>query len=347
MGGWTPLRFAFLAVLLVLPAAPARADWLVTHEGTWVETRGAWEVKGKLVVFHTLKGDLSSLRLADVDLEASRRETARAELARKAAEEARKRPPEKKEKKRTALVLTDDKVRHVEGGGAAAGASPQAPPSLTVTSWAHTASPGDGHVVITGTLRNTSGAPASDITLAVQLLDAGGKATATGQAVLTATALGAGEQSGLRVEFPGATTYSDVKFMPQAILAAPAEPAPVPSPAKPPKAEAAPSAASGPAAVSSWKRVDTPGGNGIEIQGTLHNETDNLLANAAVEVQLYNEAGERVASTAGILPSTAIQPRGTVDFRAVFPGVFAFTEVKFVPKGLPLDSVPAAEKPPS
>lgn len=330
---WTPLRFAFLAALLGVVAAPSWADWLVTREGTWVETRGAWEVKGKLVVFHTLKGDLSSLRLADVDLEASRRETARAEFARKAAAEARQRPPEKK---RPVLVVTDDKVRHIEAGGAAAGAASQAPPSLSVASWEHAADPGDGHVVITGTLRNTSGAQASDITLAVQLLDAGGKATATGQAVLTATALGAGEQSGFRVEFPGASTYTDVKFAPQAIFAAPAKPAPPPT---------APSAADGPVGVGSWKRVDTPGGNGIEIQGTLHNETDNLVVNAAVEVQLYNEAGDRVATAAGILPAATIQPRGTVDFRAVFPGVFAFTEARFDPKGLPLDAAPRpAEK---
>ena len=344
MRGWTARRFACLAALLGLAAAPARADWLVTREGTWVETRGAWEVKGKLVVFHTLKGDLSSLRLADIDLEASRRETARAELARKAAAEARKRPaPEKEKKKRPVLVLTDDKVRHVEGGGAAAGAAPQAPPSLTVASWAHTADAGDGHVVITGTLRNTSGAQASDITLAVQLLDAGGKTTATGQAVLTATALGAGEQSGFRVEFPGASTYTDVKFAPQAILAAPAEPPPAAPPAPP---AVAPSTANGSVTVSSWKRIESPGGKGIGIQGTLHNETDDLVVNAAVEVQLYNEAGDRVATAAGVLPSTAIQPRGTMDFRASFPGVFTFTDAKFESKGMPLDSAPA-EKPPS
>jgi hypothetical protein len=222
-----PMRLALAAAALVLAAAPAWADWLVTREGTWVETRGAWEVRGKLVVFHTLKGELSSLRLAEVDLAASRRQTARAELARQAAEEARRRPAEKKP---PVLVLTDDKVRHVEGGDSAAGASPQAPPSLTVASWERSAAKPDGHVVITGTLRNTSGAQASDITLAVALLDAEGNATATGRAVLTATALAAGEQSGFRVEFPGVSTYSEVKFEPQAVIAA-AEPAPPPAPA--------------------------------------------------------------------------------------------------------------------
>jgi hypothetical protein len=220
-----PQRFALLAAALILAAAPSRADWLVTRDGTWVETRGAWEVKGKVVVFHTLKGDLSSLRLSDVDLEASRRETARAELAKRAAEEARKRAPEKK---KPVLVLTDDKVRHAQPGGVAAAPS-QPPPSLSVASWERAADPGDGHVVITGTLRNAAGAQASDITLAVRLLDAEGNTTATGQAVLTATALAASEQSGFRVEFPGVSTYTEVKFEPKAVFAAPAEPVPPPA----------------------------------------------------------------------------------------------------------------------
>ncbi|HEV8581519.1 MAG TPA: FxLYD domain-containing protein [Thermoanaerobaculia bacterium] len=216
-----PADLVFLAALLGLAAGPARADWLVTRNGTWVETRGGWQVKGKLVVFHTLKGDLSSLRLSEVDLEASRRETARADLVRRAAEEARRRPPAKKA---PILVLTDDKVRHAEPGGSAGPASPQSPPSLTVASWERGVDPQDGHVVITGTLRNVSGVQATDIAMSVQLLDADGLATATGQAVFTATVLSPGEQSGFRVEFPGASRYSDVKFEPRAVLAAAAPP---------------------------------------------------------------------------------------------------------------------------
>jgi hypothetical protein len=214
-----------LAALLGLAAGPARADLLVARNGTWIETRGAWQVKGKLVVFHTLKGDLSSLRLSEVDLEASRRETARAELVRRAAAEERQRPPAKKA---PVLVLTDDNVRHAQPGTAAGPASSPAPPSLTVASWERAADPKDGHVVITGTLRNVSGVQATEISLSAQLLDAEGKATATGQAVLTATALASGEQSGFRVEFPGVSSYTDVKFEPKAVMAIP-EPAPAPA----------------------------------------------------------------------------------------------------------------------
>jgi hypothetical protein len=222
--GTLAARVVFLAALLGVAAGPARADLLVARNGTWIETRGGWQVKGKLVVFHTLKGDLSSLRLSEVDLEASRRETARAELVRRAAAEARQRPPEKKA---PVFVLTDDKVRHAEPGAAGPTSSPSSP-SLTVASWERAADPKDGHVVITGVLRNVSGVQATEIELSAQLLDADGKATATGQAVLTATALASGEQSGFRVEFPGASSYTEVKFEPQAVMAVP-EPAPAPA----------------------------------------------------------------------------------------------------------------------
>ena len=72
-----------LAVLATLASTvgPAKADWLITREGARVETQGAWKVKGKLVVFETADGKLSSLRVADVDLDASRRATEEAVAA--------------------------------------------------------------------------------------------------------------------------------------------------------------------------------------------------------------------------------------------------------------------------
>ncbi|HEX9942766.1 MAG TPA: FxLYD domain-containing protein [Thermoanaerobaculia bacterium] len=209
-------RLALPAVLTGLIAGPAAADWLVTREGQRVETRGAWQVKGKLVVFRAARGELSSLRLAEVDLEASRRATDEAERARQAAEEARRRGPEKKA---PVLVLTDDKVRHVEPAGPAALTPAREAPKLAV-SWERSADPQDGHVVITGALRNDASADATEITLSVQLLDASGNAAATGQAELTATALSPGQQSGFRVEFPGVSSFTDVKFDPKALAAA-------------------------------------------------------------------------------------------------------------------------------
>jgi hypothetical protein len=225
------LALAALTALAPLTAKRASADWLVTRAGTRVETRGAWQVKGKLVVFHTPAGTLSSLRLAEVDLDASGRATAQAEQTRQAAETAAAKEPEKK---RPVLVLTDDKVRHVEAGGSApAPASPGAPaavtamtgPRLTVESWDRSPDSANGGVVLIGTLQNSSKVSATDITLSVQLLDDTGQPTATGQAVLTSTALEPGQQSGFRVSFPEVTAYSDVKFDPKG-TGAPAKPEP-------------------------------------------------------------------------------------------------------------------------
>jgi hypothetical protein len=218
-----------LLALLWIVTSPAAADWLVTRDGGRVETKGSWQIKGKLVVFTQADGTLSSLRLADVDLEASRKATAEAK-ARAAS------PPAPEQPKKKLAVLTDE----------------------------------DFH----------------------------------------------------RVMAPAAEQSADA-------------------------AAAAPSAANGPLAVGSWKRIENSGGDGIEIQGTLHNETDEVVVNAAVEVQLYNEVGDRVATAAGVLASPAIQPRSTVEFHAGFPGVFTFATVRFAPKGLPLDTGTAAEPKPA
>ena len=224
-----PPALGLLAILLAA-ASPAAADWLVTRAGGRVETKGPWQVKGKLIVFTGTDGSLASLRLAEVDLDASRKATGEA----KARAEAPPAPPPPKKK---LAVLTDDNFRKTAA----------------------------------------------------------------------------------------------------------------PAPAKPAEAAAAPAAALGPVAVSSWKRAESPGKDGVEIQGTLHNETDTVVVNVALEVQLYNEAGDRVATATAVLPSNALQPRGTADFIASFPGVFAFTNVKFEPQGLPLDltPVPEEQKPPS
>ncbi len=57
---------------LVLIAGAGRADVLVTTDGTSLVTRGAWSVDGRVVRFHDQVGALRTLRLVDVDLDASR-----------------------------------------------------------------------------------------------------------------------------------------------------------------------------------------------------------------------------------------------------------------------------------
>jgi hypothetical protein len=212
--------------LLVLGAAalPARADWLVTREGGRVETKGPWQVKGKLVVFtRAADSGLASLRLADVDLDASSKVTAEAKV------QAAAPPPPPEPPKKKLAVLTDKDFKK------------PTPPDE-------------------------------------------------------------------------ASKAGDDK----------------------------PVASNGPVAVASWKRTD--GDNGVTIEGTLNNTTGSMIVNASVEVELYNEAGDKLGTAEALLTSTSVQPNGAVTFRANFPGVFAFSDARFKPNGMPLDMTPPGEK---
>lgn len=95
-------------------------------------------------------------------------------------------------------------------------------------------------------------------------------------------------------------------------------------------------AQNGPLAVSNWKKVDNPAGDGIAIEGQIHNATHELMINASVNVQLLNETGEQVGTAQGLLSTTSVQPDGTTSFRANFPGVFTFKDARFQVNGEPL-----------
>jgi hypothetical protein len=223
-----PLTFASrpgvlgLALAALLTAVPVAADWLVTREGGRVETKGPWAVKGKLVVFKTADGKLSSLRLADVDLDASRRVT---EEAVAAEAQAAAEPSKPAERKKSVRVITDKDVRPAappaaaatqptagETGEAAAAAGPTTGPGVVVGSWSQSKHPKDNSVVIDGTLQNASSATAADLKLKVLIFDESGSLMATSQAALAATALSPGQKIAFRAEFPGYFSFATIKF---------------------------------------------------------------------------------------------------------------------------------------
>jgi hypothetical protein len=233
-----PYPAAVLALaVLVGTAGPAAADWLVTKEGAKVETQGAWTVKGKLVVFKTPDGKLASLRVADVDLDASRNATEEAVAAEAQAEaEPEKAAPERKKSVR---VITDKDVR--QAGPAAAPGSPEAAsapgptsgPGVVVDTWKQDRDSEDGHVVINGSLQNASGATAVDLQIQVMLYDESGSLMATSQAAIGAQALPPGEKVKFRADFPGYFSFATLKFEPQGRRLA-TRPADQPIPAAPP-----------------------------------------------------------------------------------------------------------------
>ncbi len=89
-------------VLAVAGSLPAAADWLITGDGHRIETDGPWQVKGRLVVYTDAKGTLCSLRLDEVDIDASKTAGEDAEAQPSAVEPAEEKPP--------VLVLTDKDI---------------------------------------------------------------------------------------------------------------------------------------------------------------------------------------------------------------------------------------------
>lgn len=97
-----------LALALALLATPTLADHVVMKDGSRVETKGPFQVKGRQVVFTNLKGQLHAVPLAEVDLEASK--APRPSPAPAAA--AQNEPAAAK--KPDILTLTDADVSHVD-----------------------------------------------------------------------------------------------------------------------------------------------------------------------------------------------------------------------------------------
>ncbi len=209
------LLFA-LPILALSAAVPAAADWLVGQDGKRVETRGAWTLRPPVVVFTSPGGTLSSLRLADVDLEASARATAEAK-----SPTAPVKPGLEPAKRQPVLVLTTDDV----------GRGPE---------------------------------PAED---AEQESDG---------------------------EDPARRSVPD-------------------------KAEEAP-----PVEVIAWRKVESSGVDGLEILGTLRNDSPSIVTGAGVQVSLFDHEGELIARRDAFLDSVSVAARSTTGFRALFPGVVSF-----------------------
>lgn len=88
----------------------AVAEVLLLKDGSRVETRGAFEVKGRRVLFQDTQGKLVALRLDEVDLDGSRA----AGHPIPAAAAGTQSPAAAKPKKAPVLVLTDRDVAHVD-----------------------------------------------------------------------------------------------------------------------------------------------------------------------------------------------------------------------------------------
>lgn len=217
---WSLAVAAVAALALLVPAA---ADWLVTEDGTRVETEGPWEVRDRLVVFKRPDGTFASMRLSDVDLEASER------LTREMAEAAREPKESEPERKREVVArLTEADLPPVgsqssgredsspspkgseertEGAGES---EPEEPESLQIVTWRELGGPERDGLEFVGDVRNVTENTALGVEVTVILFDQEGEEITQGDALLTSSALPPGQTAGFRASFPGVFHYARV-----------------------------------------------------------------------------------------------------------------------------------------
>jgi hypothetical protein len=198
------------------PAAPARADWLVTNDGGRVETQGPWKVDGKRVVFTLKDGTLSSLRLTEVDLDASRQATtAMAEEAAAAkATEAVEAAPVKK----PVRILTDkDFLRQPpaapkDEGDAKKPAPDAGPGPVKVVDWKQSHNQDTRALEISGSVRNTGPDLAVAVSVNVRLFNPRGEQFATQPASVDMRSLHPGQNTAFIAVFPDVIDFASAKI---------------------------------------------------------------------------------------------------------------------------------------
>ena len=206
-----------VALAVSLVAAPAAADWLVTLDGGRVETRGPWQVKGKLVVFtRAAEGQLASLRTADIDWASSERLTAEAAAKEQAPPETGSAPPEPAKESR--WVFTDANFHRPapppekEEAPAAEETDAAGRPRLPVVLEGWERRDHQDGLEIAGTLRNPGNEIAAEVGVTVRLYDETGALVATSEGRIGTPAIGPGTTAAFKASFPGVFTYATAKF---------------------------------------------------------------------------------------------------------------------------------------
>ena len=210
----------FVGLVLSAVATPsADADWIVTNDGASLEIKGGWEVKGSVVTFSLPSGIYSSVRLSDVDLDASKA------LTKKVAEEAMKKD-EPQPKRKATVIVTDADVFHPspelepliidpdeavdEEASTTAAVAPRV--ELEVTDWQDRVDIPTASLEITGRVRNPGSNPVTNITLSVMLYDDEGTLLSERSARVDQSFLSPGAGTRFVASFPDVMTFDSVEF---------------------------------------------------------------------------------------------------------------------------------------
>ncbi|HLX10173.1 MAG TPA: FxLYD domain-containing protein [Thermoanaerobaculia bacterium] len=220
------------AVAATVPAA-LHADWIVTRQGDRFEIKGAWQLKGKLVVFTLPNGALSSMRADRVDLDASKQATEKAKQEAAAPPPA---PDQPKAKRKAVIVLTDKDFKKTPlpdgaaepGAAGGTGTNPadpkkggkDAPPakdvpsSVEVVTWDRvpaSESKADG-AEITGSVRNTSQSYLTEIGVVADLFDDNGGLIGRYPAAVDTLPLPPGESSKFHLVVNGVFAFASIRW---------------------------------------------------------------------------------------------------------------------------------------
>lgn len=200
-----------LLLTVALVAGPAAGDWLVTRDGSRIETKGAWKVAGRQVVFTQPNGTLAALRLDEVDLDSSAVETRRAlEVASSPPPPEPKREPVLRLTERDLPPVKDEEAsvepKEKEAGGKAVSSG------LEVASWERAETAAGGGVEIFGTVKNSGTSTVTSPALMVTLYDAEGRLIATAEGRVNAPALPPSQTANFRAVFPGVDDFAAARF---------------------------------------------------------------------------------------------------------------------------------------
>lgn len=323
-------------LLLVTAARPAAADWLLMLDGSRLETRGPWEVRGAQVVFTLPNGTLAAVRAAAVDFEGSAQITAEA----RAPKPAPTPPPPRK----AAVRLTDADIRHVEppapapvgeAPAVAAAAAPAAASTggadLEVMTWNAEYDADAAHTVLTGTVRNNGDTLVYNLKVVVTTLDSDGKELAKTDARVLATGVQPAGTGAFEVIYPGNLEIKGARFEISAervaLSSTSAEPAPTPTPVPSLVPVGSPSAQR--LRISNWRPDPEATPGSISLIGELVNGSAEVAYDSALDVTLRGPDGKDLATAQALLGLRTLQPGETTNFRVTFPGVESYQDVAF------------------
>jgi len=85
--------------------------------------------------------------------------------------------------------------------------------------------------------------------------------------------------------------------------------------------------------VISWEKTDTPDGSGVEIFGTIRNNSANMVVSPSVLITVYDADGGLLATSNGQVNSPQIPAGKTANFRVSFAGLIDFASAKFDAQG--------------